>query len=230
MIFDRGREFQYQKHVPAAALLHQLREPNVSLHVVVQRKYQEKSNHAHGVSSEGARKKETELEEEEGRTEINKDRIKAHERQQRYRDRKKMAGVKETVQSNEKKRKLLTRSGREKQRDTIMRQVVKTNRMVKTNIIRKLSFLKKYRLNRTLSTSLGVNDSVITKLSVGEQQRQIRKDATSEEDKHKIQDFFLRADTSTNLPATKRVKKDMQERRVLDRPLVDAYREFKESN
>ena len=110
----------------------------------------------------------------------------------------------------------------------IMKSVLKGNSEVKKKIIRNLSFLKKYRLNRTFSTFLGVSDSYINKHSGVEQKKQPRTDAICEEHKKTVQDFFNRADVSTNLPVAKRVKRDMKERRVLDRPLTDVYKEFQE--
>ncbi|KAH3866975.1 hypothetical protein DPMN_030099 [Dreissena polymorpha] len=96
-----------------------------------------------------------------------------------------------------------------------------------------MSFLKKYRLNRTLLTFLGVSNSYISKKSRidSEQPKQCeRKGATSAENRTAIKDFFVRADISTNLPSVKRVKKDQKERRVLVWPLAAVYQEFQQQN
>ncbi|WAR17869.1 hypothetical protein MAR_032463 [Mya arenaria] len=103
--------------------------------------------------------------------------------------------------------------------------------LVKQKIIRNLSFLKKYRLSTMLARFLSVSDSYISKQSIaGNKAKQLRRDATSEQNKKVIQDYFQRCDVSTTLLTAKRVKKDNQERRVLDRPLAEVYKQFKEDH
>lgn len=59
-----------------------------------------------------------------------------------------------------------------------------------------------------LARFLGVSDSYISKHSIaGNKVKQPRRDATSEQNKKVIQDYFQRNDVSTNLPTAKRVKK-----------------------
>lgn len=112
----------------------------------------------------------------------------------------------------------------------VLKKVIKRNSMVKKDFIGNLSFLKEYRLSRTLATFLGVNDSCVSKYSsrVHEKQKQPRKDSTTGQDKKTIQEFFQRGDVSTNLPMAKRVKKNMEERCVLDKPLLDVYQNFQQ--
>ncbi|KAH3795059.1 hypothetical protein DPMN_148605 [Dreissena polymorpha] len=115
----------------------------------------------------------------------------------------------------------------------ILTETMKSNRQIKKNIVKRMLFLKKHWLNRTLSTFLGVSNSYVSKTSGihSEQPKQCeRKAATIAEDRTAIKEFFLRVDISTNLPSVKTIKKDQKERRILDRPLAAVYQEFQQQN
>ena len=113
---------------------------------------------------------------------------------------------------------------------TAVKQFMNENPIIKKKMLKKLVFLKKHRLNRQLSTFLGVRESSVSKQNACEEVRKQRKDCTSEENTEVIRNFFQRTDISTNLPTAKRVKKDQSERRVLDRPIVDVFSEFQSQN
>ena len=104
---------------------------------------------------------------------------------------------------------------------------------VKKTIIKNLAFLKKYRLSRTLVKFLGVSDYCVSKhinLSSAEKPKQPREDATTTTDKSTIKNFFQRVDVSTSLQTAKRIKKDLNERRVVAKPLRDTYQDFKQQH
>lgn len=60
--------------------------------------------------------------------------------------------------------------------------------------------------------------------------RKTRKDKTSAETTGTIVNFFRQGDISTNLPDSKRIKSNLEERRVLNKTLKETYREYRESN
>lgn len=58
--------------------------------------------------------------------------------------------------------------------------------------------------------------------------RKTRKDKTSAETTGTIVNFFRQGDISTNLPDSKRIKSNLEERRVLNKTLKETYREYRE--
>ena len=109
---------------------------------------------------------------------------------------------------------------------------IKGNVEARNKIAKSLIALRKLRLNKAVSTYLGINESYMSKLKKQDetQKRKMRKDKTPIGTQRKIESYFRQGDVSTNLPDAKRVKVDLQERRVLDRTLKETYKEYKQSN
>ncbi|KAJ8319718.1 hypothetical protein KUTeg_002729 [Tegillarca granosa] len=85
---------------------------------------------------------------------------------------------------------------------------------------------------KSVSTYLGISQSYMSKLSkqVENPQRKTRSDKTSDKTTMRIVNFFNQGDITTNLPDTRRIKNDLQERQVLDRTLHQTFTEFKDKN
>lgn len=111
---------------------------------------------------------------------------------------------------------------------------IKDNAKARKIAAKKLASLKKMRLNKYATTFLGISQSYMSKLSRHSQEdspkRKTRKDKTSAETTETIVNFFRQGDISTNLPDSKRIKSNLEERRVLNKTLKETYREYRESN
>lgn len=114
---------------------------------------------------------------------------------------------------------------------SLLKQIFQ-DKNVKKKIFHKFSFLKKYGLNRQISKYTGISESYISKKSksTGDLPRKKRKDAINADVQETIKHFCQRPDVSTNLPTAKRVKRDLIERRVLDKPMTTVFQEFKENH
>ena len=77
---------------------------------------------------------------------------------------------------------------------TAVKQFMNENPIIKKKMLKKLVFLKEHRLNRQLSTFLGVRESSVSKQNACEEVRKQRKDCTSEENTEVIRNFFQRTD------------------------------------
>lgn len=90
--------------------------------------------------------------------------------------------------------------------------------------------MKKYGLGAQFSKYTGICKSDISKASKLGLKRKRRNDATDQDVLDRVQEFKQRPDVSTNLPAAKRVKRDITERRVMDKPMKTIYSDFKKCN
>ncbi|XP_033730626.1 uncharacterized protein LOC117320042 [Pecten maximus] len=114
---------------------------------------------------------------------------------------------------------------------SLLKQIFQ-DKNVKKQFFHKFSFLKKYGLNRQISKYTGISESYISKRSkcTGDLPRKKRKDAIDTEVQETIQHFCHRPGVSTNLPTAKRVKRDLIERRVLDKPMKTLFKDFQENH
>ena len=76
--------------------------------------------------------------------------------------------------------------------------------------------------------AVGIQRKYISKVCMQEQKR--RKDCLNEDVEKSIKEFFQQDNVSTNIPNKKCIKKDMQEKRVLQTSLEAAWNKWKEEN
>lgn len=108
----------------------------------------------------------------------------------------------------------------------IMKNVMKHNRSRRI-INQQLKDFKKRRLVRQAAKYLGIRHSGVTNAPSPDEPRKRRSDATDDES---IQEFYGKPGVSTNIPVSKRIKKDNQERKILDRTVYETYQDFKKEN
>ncbi|XP_062571004.1 uncharacterized protein LOC134233020 [Saccostrea cucullata] len=168
------------------------------------------------------------IKQKESRERRHPQKIRRKKEKDRERQRKKRLTIK--LQAVEKRAKKFTPQ-KIKVKQTIL-DSIKGNAIARKKAAKKLAFLKTSRLNKFASTCLGISQSYLSKLSKQEENhtRKTRKDKTSAETTKNIENFFRQGDISTNLPDSKRIKANLEERRVLNRTLKESYREFRENN
>ena len=96
---------------------------------------------------------------------------------------------------------------------------------MKKKIAREMLTFKKKRQVKSISTCLGIRSGSVNQTLLHDDRKR-RSDATSEETVSRITEFLNKPGVSTTLPTSKRIRRDLNERKVLDQPVRDLYKTF----
>ena len=107
---------------------------------------------------------------------------------------------------------------------------MKETKSNKRKYLTAMKVMKKYNLSRTTYLLLNVQPSDISRCREDDVVRVTRSDAVSSDVKKKLDFFFNQPNVSTTLPDQKAILKDGKAIKVLDRPLVDTFKDFKVDN
>ena len=108
---------------------------------------------------------------------------------------------------------------------TLVGAVLKKHPEMKKKIAREMLTFKKKRQVKSISTCLGIRSGSVNQTLLHDDRKR-RSDATSEETVSRITEFLNKPGVSTTLPTSKRIRRDLNERKVLDQPVRDLYKTF----